>query len=159
MKEIFFDAVKNTSAIGFVQKDVKVLQAGTTVYSMPVEEKNEEYQRFADEYDIHFIFDDVPVMVDFYAVPRIDIFATDRYGGYIGTVGGLTDSESSFPICYIDKERNVFQLASNFTDFLEKCPTWKEALKPCNSVELFSSKADAMNAHEFVAEGELNHHV
>ena len=159
MKELFFDAEKNTSAIGFVQKDVKVLQAGTTVYSMPVEEKNEEYQRFADEYDIHFIFDDVPVMVDFYAVPRIDIFATDRYGGYIGTVGGLTDSESNFPICYIDKERNVFQLACNFTDFLEKCPTWKEALKPCNSVELFSSKADAMNAHEFVAEGELNHHV
>ena len=39
--------------------------------------------------------------VDFYAVPRVDIMAVDSRGGYIGTVGGLTDIESEFPICYI----------------------------------------------------------
>lgn len=155
MKRVFFDAAQNASAIGLFQPGTEILQAGTTVYSMPVGEKNAEYQKFADDYDIHFIFDDMPITVDFYAVPRIDIFAVDSYGGYIGTIGGLTDNESSLPICYIDNQRKVFYLANNSVDFLEKCPTWKEHLKPCSSVELFCSKADAMNAYEFV---EVSYH-
>ena len=64
---------------------------GKTVYSMLVEDRDEEYQRYADEYDIHFIFDDKTVNIDFFTVPWIDIMAWDSEGGYIGTIGGTAD--------------------------------------------------------------------
>lgn len=50
---------------------------GTTLYPMSVKDKNTEYQRYADTYDLKFIFDDDIPQIDFYTVPRVDIFAKD----------------------------------------------------------------------------------
>lgn len=108
MKKVFLDMTQNDNCISVFQKDTEVLQAGTTIYSMPIKDKNDEYQKFADYYDIHFIFDDNTVSIDFYTIPRVDIMAIDSQGGYIGTVGGLSDVESNMPICYIDKDRKAF---------------------------------------------------
>lgn len=152
MKRLFLDVSQNDNCIGvFINKETEVLQAGTTIYSMPVKDKNEEYQKFADCRDIHFIFDDNIVNVDFYSVPRVDILATDSQGGYIGTIGGTTDMESDMPICYIDKDRNVFWLADNFKEFLNNCSGWKEKREPYDKVEVFASKEEAEGKYEFVS--------
>ena len=159
MKKLFLDvtSASKNGAIGVFLKDTEIIQAGTTIYSMPTELKDEEYQKFADCYDIHFIFDDRVPEIDFYAVPYVDIMAVDSQGGYIGTVGGLTDLESEFPICYIDKNRKVFRIADNFRSFVANCENWREHWKPWNDVKLFSSKNEAMKEYEFVDIDTLMH--
>lgn len=76
--------------------------------------------------------------------------AVDSRGGYIGTVGGLTDIESEFPICYIDKSRKIFRVADNFKNFVNDCVDWKKQLQPCDDVKLFSSKSEAAKEYEFI---------
>ena len=73
MKQLFLDVTSSNydganSAICVIRKDAEITQAGTTIYSMPPELKDEEYQKFIDCYDIHFIFDNMALNVDFYAV-------------------------------------------------------------------------------------------
>lgn len=155
MKRLFLDVTSSNydgadGAICVIRKDAEIIQAGTTISSMPTELMDEEYQKFIDCYDIHFIFDNMALNVDFYAVPRVDIMAVDSRGGYIGTVGGLTDIESEFPICYIDKSRKIFRIADNFKNFVNNCADWKKQLQPCDDVKLFSSKSEAAKEYEFI---------
>ena len=46
-------------------KDVDIVAAGNTVYSMQIKDKNDEYQKIAKKYDVHFIFDDNIPQIDF----------------------------------------------------------------------------------------------
>ena len=88
MERVYIDMSQvDGSCVGVCVSGKDVIPAGTTVYSMSVEDRDEEYQRYADEYDIHFIFDDKTVNIDFFTVPWIDIMAWESEGGYIGTVG------------------------------------------------------------------------
>ena len=85
MKRLFLDVTSSNynganGAICVILKDAEIIQAGTTIYSMPTELMDEEYQKFIDCYDIHFIFDNMALNVDFYAVPRVDIMAIDSRG-------------------------------------------------------------------------------
>ena len=79
MKQLFLDVTSSNydrckrCNLRVSRKDAEIIQAGTTIYSMPTELKDEEYQKFIDCYDIHFIFDNMALNVDFYAVPRVDI--------------------------------------------------------------------------------------
>ncbi len=152
MKKLLLDAASTNSngAISVIRRDAEIIPAGTTVYSMPIADKNEEYQHFADAYDVHFIFEDMVPDIDFYAVPRVDIMAVDSHGGYIGTVGGLTDMESEFPICYIDQSRKVFLIADTFKSFVLDCADWRKHLKSYDDVTLFSSKDEAAKEYEFI---------
>ena len=90
--------------------------------------KNENYQQYADEYDIHFIFDDNIPKLSFYTVPQVDVFATDSEGGLIVLVGSITDLESNSPICYINKNKKCFLIANDFKNFLERTDNWKSIL-------------------------------
>ena len=155
MKRLFLDVTSSNynganGAICVILKDAEIIQAGTTIYSMPTELMDEEYQKFIDCYDIHFIFDNMALNVDFYAVPRVDIMAVDSRGGYIGTVGGLTVIESEFPICYIDTNRKIFRLAAHFKNFVNASADWQKQLQPCDDVKLFSSKSEAAKEYEFI---------
>lgn len=59
MERVYVDMSQVDGAcIGVFISGKEVVPVGTTAYSMPVEDRDEEYQRYADEYDIHFIFDD-----------------------------------------------------------------------------------------------------
>lgn len=152
MNKLLLDVASTSSngALSVILNDAEIIPAGTTVYPMPVELKDAEYQHFAHAYDVHFIFEDMVPDIDFYAVPRVDIMAVDSHGGYIGTVGGLTDMESEFPICYIDKNRKVFLIADTFKSFVADCADWRKHLEPYNDVTLFSSKDEAAKEHEFI---------
>lgn len=70
------------------------IPAGTIIYSMSVKEKREEYHLLAEKYNIYFIFDDHIPTVDFYAIPQIDIIATDGTGGFLGTLGEVSGLDS-----------------------------------------------------------------
>ncbi|MFA9378360.1 MAG: hypothetical protein ACERKZ_16695 [Lachnotalea sp.] len=151
MKKIFVDAteaVEETVAL-FIEGAECVL-TGTTINSMSIKEKNDEYERFAQEYDINFIFDDEIPEIDFYTVPLIDIMATDSRGGYIGTIGEMTDFQSDAPICYISKERKCYILASNGIEFINGVTAWKKHMKPYENIVIYSSKEEATKEIAFM---------
>ena len=100
VNKVYLDVTKreNCPAICIGIKDTEVIKSGITVYHMDLNDKNETYQQYADDYDIHFIFDGYIPKLSFYTVPQVDVFATDSEGGLIGTVGSFTDLQSDLPI-------------------------------------------------------------
>lgn len=152
MNKVYLDLKKreNCPAICVGTKDTEVIKAGTTVYHMSLNEKNQTYQQYADEYDIHFIFDDDIPKLLFYAVPQVDVFATDSEGGLIGTVGSMTDLQRHLPICYIDKNRKCFLIANSGKEFLEKTNNWKNTLEPYNEIVFYESKLEAEKELRFI---------
>ncbi len=149
-KKVYLDMTEMKSCTSVWMKDAEIIPAGATVYSMPSKHKNEEYERFAREYDIHFIFDDNIPVIDFYTIPRVDIFATDSEGGYMGTVGQMTDLEGDAPICYIDRKRKCYLICKSGKDFLQKASSWKISMELYTEVEFYPSKAEAMNDNDFL---------
>lgn len=155
MKKVYFDNSAG-DCVSIHIKDAEAIPAGVSIYSMPVSAKNKEYERFAQDYDIHSIFDDCVPEIDFYAVPRIDVFATDSEGGFICTVGGITDFQSEAAICYIDKERDVYFVAENGKKFLENISGWKANRKIFRLVKIYISQDEAAQELEFISIDELS---
>ena len=110
MNKVYVDVTELDKCVCIAVKDKEVIKAGNTVYSMS---SNENYQQYADNYDIHFILDDDIPELSFYTVPQVDVFATDSEDGLIGTVGSMTDLESDSPICYINKNKKCFLLRNS----------------------------------------------
>ncbi len=148
MRKVYLDMTEANCTSAFV-RDVEVIPAGTTIYSMQTKDKDDTYQRFAVEYDIHFIFDDNVPKLDFYTIPYIDIMAVDSCGGYIGTIGEMSSLDSSAPICYIDRDGKCFLAAESFKDLLKNPKLWKTQLKPYDGIMLFHSKAEAQEKFAF----------
>jgi hypothetical protein len=69
MRKVYLDKTEINNYIGVFVKDAEVIPTGTTIYYMSTKYKNEEYQKYADNYDIHFIFDDDIPTLSFYTVP------------------------------------------------------------------------------------------
>ena len=150
MKKLYLDATEKNKCIAIFSTQAEIVYAGTTVYSMPVKDWNEEYRRYADEYDLHFIFEDDLPTIDFYTVPQVDILAVDSNGGYIVTIGQQSDLESAAPICYIDKNRNCYLVANDGASFLKSVSSWKDYLKPYHEITFFKSKSDAEKVLDFL---------
>ncbi len=155
MKKLFIDKSELKECTSVWVKDAEINWAGTTVYSMSVKHKNSEYQRFADEYDIHFIFDDNVPVINFYTIPFIEIFAVDSNGGYLGSLGEGIDFDGTAPICYIDKNHNCFLITNNGKEFLNNAASWKTHMTPYMDVEFFTSKEEAMSKYEFLDSKEM----
>lgn len=118
MKEICYIDVTQLQGGAIFCKDYDLIFAGTTISSMPESNKDDTYIMLEDLYDICFIFDNHIPVVDFYAVPRIDIFAADSNNGFWGTIGDITDINNMFaPICYINNQKEIFIVAENFKIF------------------------------------------
>lgn len=154
MRKIYLDRTESKACTGVFVRNAEVTPAGSTVYSMSVKDKNEEYQRYADEYDVRFIFDDDVPKVDFYTVPWIDLFARDSKGGFWGTIGAITDFNENAPICYIDSDHRCFLAADSGQEFLKGLKENKIELKRDESVVFYKSREDAEKELEFI---KLNH--
>ena len=152
MIKIYFDiAESNGAAISFVgAEDTEIILAGTTINSMSTSEKNAEYLKYADDYDIQFIFDDCVPQLEFYTVPFVDIIAKDSDGGFIGSLGQQFDLEGDSPICYINKDLKCFIISDDTINFLKNLGSWKHILIPFDKITLYSSKVDAQKNLEFV---------
>ena len=149
MRKVYLDTVSTNRCIGVLLEDAEIVLAGAPIYAMPVNLKNSEYQRFAEEYDIHFIFRDAVPQVDFYTVPLVEIFAADSFGGYFGSVGHQVDLQENIPICYIDADKNCYLVAETGNEFLKNAHCWKKTLKPISDIEFFESFEAARNKYEF----------
>lgn len=149
MKKVYYDISEEAACIGIIagDPDTEVIFAGTAVHSMPVGYKNTEYQRYADEYDIHFIFDDFVPYIDFYTVPYVRILAVDSCGGYLGE---LCCGKGEGPACYISREKKVFLAAQSLQELWNNPVQWQERLVPCNRIALYPSKAAAEKELNFI---------
>ena len=137
--------------VGVFVRDAEVIQAGTTVYSMPESLWNDTYDRWAEEYDIRFIFGEEYPRPEFYAVPRLDVFALDSRGGWIGTIGGTCDLQGEMLVAYVDREGRAFRIADSGPEFLERAPDWRSHLRPCEELRLFAFREAAEAELEFCA--------
>lgn len=150
MKKVYLDQTSSSMCVSIYMKDTEIIPAGATISSMSVKHKNSEYERYAEEYDIHFIFDDAIPVLDFYTIPQVDIFATDSRGGYIGSLGEMVDLDGKAPICYIDGKKHCYRIAENARTFFENAKNWYQLLTPCDNVELYASQAEAAGKYEFL---------
>ena len=158
MKKLYLDRTEIPSNMAIIVGDADVIAAGATVYSMPISERehHEEYRCLADNYDIHFVFDDVLPELNFYAVPQFDVFAYDSCGGLFGSVGEPFDME--LPVYYIDRERNCFHVADSGKEFLEHARNWKNMLKPYEEIEFFVNKESAALKYVLFGRTDLEKH-
>ncbi len=156
MKKLYWDVSESEGCIGYIgvsAKDTEVVSAGTTLYPMSVKDKNTEYQRYADTYDLKFIFDDDIPQIGFYTVPRVGIFAKDSLGGLFGTIGKTTDIDDAAPICYINKSKESFSIADSLKVFLKMLASeydWRTNMTPNHNIVFYKSKVDAENSLEFL---------
>lgn len=150
MRKVYLDRTELPGGIIVNLEDTEIISAGTTIYSMGVHDRNEEYQRYANDYDIQFIFDDDIPSLKFFTVPHVDIMAQDSKGGFIGTVDHQCDLESNAPICYINKELESFRISENGKDFLSKVESWQDNMKPYDKITIYRSKAEAEAELEFI---------
>lgn len=149
MRKVYLDCTAG-EAISVYIRDTEVIPAGTTIYSISSRCRNAEYDRWGQEYGISFIFDDMQVEVPFFAVPWVDIFAVDNQGGYLGTVGEMTDMEGDAPVCYF-KEGKCYLIAESGPDFMEKAADWRSCLTDYPEVAMYDSMEQAARALEFVS--------
>jgi hypothetical protein len=136
-------------------KDYELIFAGTTISSMPEPYNDDTYMLLADIYDIKFIFEGNVPVVNFYAIPRVDIFATDSNNGYWGTVGDATDIENmAAQICYINNQNEIIIVAENLKNFIFPIDSINERkieiMNKTDDVVLYSSKKDAEKAVKFI---------
>lgn len=150
MNKLYLDVTELKNSLCVFVEDKEVISAGATIYHIDSNDKNETYQQYADEYDIHFIFDYDSIELSFYTVPQVDIFATDSEGGLIGTIGSFTDLQSDLQICYINKNKECFLIANSGRKFLEITKSWKNNLKSYNGVRFYESKLEAEKELRFI---------
>lgn len=144
---LYMDFSGTEGAIGFISDGEPVIPVGVHVNAMPMSVKKKEwelYQKFAKDNDVHFLFEDDVPAVDFYAVPQVDIVATDSDGGLIASVGEAFSLHESMPLIYISSKGECFLITADSTQFLSIAPKWKSQLVPYDGVTLYPSKEAAM---------------
>lgn len=149
-KQQYYDSTTSSDCIDAFTRKGSVIPAGTTVYSMPPSDNNDEYRMIREEYDLAFIFEPMKIEYSFYSVPRFDIMAVDSRGGYIGMLGSICDLQDGRPVYYIDENRNTYMIAATGQEFIQNMSCWREKLKPTNDMILFDSKTDAEQIYSFI---------
>ena len=150
---VYYDMCESNGCAAILPREIEVVPAGTTLCSMSARAKNAEYQKYADIYDLRFIFDDDIPQISFYTVPHVDIFARDSLGGLFGTIGQTTGIAVVAPICYISDSNECFLIANSLREFLQMLESghdWRTAMISNRDISFFQSKADAEQSFEFV---------
>ncbi|MDO4478687.1 MAG: hypothetical protein Q4B73_06600 [Lachnospiraceae bacterium] len=144
MQKLYLDKTDPALACtSIISTEAMIVPAGTTMYAMPVSDKNEEYEKLADNKDIHFIFEDHVPAIDFYTIPHIDIFAYDSSGGFLGTVGEMTDLESAAQIIYIGYDHKCYVAGQSLKHLLSKGKNWRNNMKRWTKIQIFTSSEEA----------------
>ncbi|MDF2543873.1 MAG: hypothetical protein K0S47_3591 [Herbinix sp.] len=155
MKEIRYLDVKQLSSSAIFSPTYELIFAGTTISSMPDSYNDDTYKLLAEKYDIKFIFDSYIPMINFYAIPWVDIFAMDSNNGYWGTVGAATSIDNiTAKICYISKQNEVSIVSNNLNSFIYPIASIDERKKInmdiTDDIILFQSKNEAEKCVEFL---------
>lgn len=148
METRYLDITLFAGNFGFFSTAYTIIPAGTKITAMPTHDKNTEYERYANDYDIHFIFEDNLPTLNIYTVPAVEVFANDRSGGLFGQL--YTDLENhSFPIIYINTKNESFLVAESIEYFLQIASVWTQHLIPIH-LTCYPSKMAAENELHFL---------
>lgn len=85
----------------------------------------------------------------------IEIFATDSMGGYIGSLGQVTDLQGDIPVCYISADKKCYLAAANGREWLKNIGWWRQELTLFKEIEFFESFEAALEKKEFLDIAEL----
>lgn len=116
--------LQDRAAAFYIQEDQgqmqNVIYTGKIISAMPIQEKTEKvYEILANDYDVHFIFEDSLPDLSFYPVPMLEIFAVDSFDGCFGTTcSGMSILDQNALIYYIDKNLKSYYLAENLREFI-----------------------------------------
>ena len=150
----YLDMTQTAGCVAIIPENGEtVVLTGVSVYSMPLSVKRKEseiYDDFAQKYGIHFIFDDCIPEIDFYAIPKIEIAATDNDGGFIASMGESFSLRDSVPLVYISSDQKTYLITEDSSKFLSIASEWKEKLTPYNGVALYASKEDARKDYPII---------
>ena len=150
----YLDMTQTAGCVAIIPENGEtVVLTGVSVYSMPLSVKRKEseiYDDFAQKYGIHFIFDDCIPEIDFYAIPKIEIAATDNDGGFIASVGESFSLRDTMPLIYISVDRKVFLITKDSREFLSIASEWKKGLVPYDDIRLYGSKDEARKDYPII---------
>lgn len=153
MRTVYYDMNDITvGAVGVFLRDAKVMPAGVTMACEPAVARQDAnvmqaYARFAEK-DVHFIFQDDLPAIDFYSVPRVDVFARTT-DGLLATVGESSDAEGEAPIVLIDHKKHVYRAAKTMMDLLTST-NWKDGVGEERDVRIFPNREAAEAELEFI---------
>lgn len=112
--EIFFD---DCSAYFINSKNDEFITCGKITTPIVDEDDSNFINTTKEKYGINFFLDEQDCSTEIYAVPYINIFASDKNGIY-AVINDFPDIESKKSICYIDKHAlkayNLKYTLSNF---------------------------------------------
>ena len=150
----YLDMTQTAGCVAIIPENGEtVVLTGVSVYSMPLSVKRKEseiYDDFAQKYGIHFIFDDCIPEIDFYAIPKIEIAATDNDGGFIASMGESFSLRDSVPLVYISTDRKAYLITEDSSKFLSIASGWKEKLIAYDGIALYASKEDARKDYPII---------
>ena len=151
---MYLDAGTRTGgAAAIFSSSVNLILTGTTCCFSPIQDRDSDiYRSIAAAGDVAFLFEGDEAHPDFYAVPRLDLFAVTADGGWLGTLGGSA-GEQSPPICYVNSAHQAFQAAGDLESFLELLKSgqdWRTRLIPCPELKLYPSREAAARELPFL---------
>lgn len=150
----YIDMTNTEGCFGILPENGEtIVFAGVSLYSMPLSVKSREgelYADFARKYGIHFIFDDEKPVIDFYAVPSLEIGATDGAGGFIASVGAPFSLRDPVCLVYIAPDRSCYRITEDGSEFFSMVSRWRNCLTPYDAVKLYGSKEQAKAEFEIL---------
>lgn len=113
--EMFFD---DCSAYFINSKEDEFITCGKITTPIVDENDSNFINTAKEKYGINFFLDERDCSTGIYAVPYINIFASDESGVY-AVINDFPDTESNKHICYINTElQTVYDLQYTLTEFV-----------------------------------------
>lgn len=115
INEIFFN--KHSARFVFSKED-EFITCGKTATPIVNDDDWEFIKVIKEKYGINFFLDEQDCSTEIYAVPYINVFASDDSGVY-AVINDFPDIESKKSICYIDKHTlKAYNLKYTLSDFI-----------------------------------------
>ena len=143
--EIFFD---DCSAYFINSKNDEFITCGKITTPIVDEDDSNFINTTKEKYGITFFLDEQDCSTEIYAVPYINIFASDKNGIY-AVINDFPDIESKKSICYIDKHAlkayNLKYTLSNFITAISNGTFKKQLYTPLTDehITVFQNKLEA----------------
>lgn len=143
--EIFFD---DCSAHFINSKNDEFITCGKITTPIVDEDDSNFINTAKEKYGINFFLDEQDCSTEIYAVPYINIFASDGSGIY-AVINDFPDIESKKSVCYIDKHTlkayNLKYTLSNFITAINNGTLKKQLYTPLTDkhITVFQNKLEA----------------
>lgn len=143
--EIFFN--KHSARFVFSKED-EFITCGKITTPIVDEDDSNFINTTKEKYGINFFLDEQDCSTEIYAVPYINIFASDKNGVY-AVINDFPDIESKKSICYINKHTlkayNLKYTLSNFITAINNGTLKKQLYTPLTDehITVFQNKLEA----------------